>query len=127
MQTAPLSPSLVVAGQLLSLKGRFWVFSVRHACLSLLVPEATGYSQSRQFPVFALEPWALENTGNQSELGYKAVLLKTALERYRVVALPCDGLPGAETPCMRVCLLACLLKNLFDFKLHTCMHVSVWV
>lgn len=46
---------------------------------TLLVPEATEYSQSRQSPVFALGPCALENIGNQSELGYKAVLLKLPL------------------------------------------------
>lgn len=75
-----LHPSLQASlGQLLSLQGRFWVFSARHACLSLLVPEATEYSQSRQSPVFALGPCALENIGNQSELGYKAVLLKLPL------------------------------------------------
>ena len=103
---------------------------VAEACLSLLIPDARGYSQSRQSPVSALGPHALKNTSNQSELGYNG-FFKTALERYRVIASSCDGLPGAETSCrhacMHACLLVSLLKDLFDFKLYACMPVSVWV
>lgn len=66
-----------IEGKVLGLQCQ--TLQVAEARLSPLVPDAAGYAQSRQPLVFDLGPHVPENTGNQSALGYKAVLLKLPL------------------------------------------------